>query len=92
MSKAFPKQFETVRGKFTADSISLAFYASAQVFLAQAFSFVVFDGEEAVRQILFNRNSVLHGRDNPAKRENIDPIRLFNAISTLTILDFLLEE
>jgi hypothetical protein len=86
------KKYEIVRKEVIKDSVTLAFYASAQLFIKKAFQFGGFDKENARRPFLINRNWVLHGRDNPAQWKRIDALRLLNAISTLTILDFLLEE
>jgi hypothetical protein len=86
------RKYETVRSEVLEDSVTLAYYASAQVFIRMAFKFAGFDKEDARRPFLINRNWVLHGRDNPSLWKRVDALRLFNAISTLTVLDFLLEE
>ncbi|QNF29634.1 hypothetical protein [Metabacillus elymi] len=90
--KSLPKQFETVRAELTESNIDLAFYASAQVFITQAFRFAAFEEDGRERPFLINRNWVLHGRDIPSQWKDIDALRLFNALDTLTILEFLLEE
>lgn len=86
------KKYQIVRKEVLEDSVTLSFYASAQFFIKKAFQFGEFDKKNAKRPFLINRNWVLHGRDDPAHWRKIDALRLFNAISTLTILDFLLED
>jgi hypothetical protein len=86
------KKYETVRIQVLDDHVALAYYASAQVLIKRAFKFGEFDKEDARRPFLVNRNWVLHGRDNPSLWKRVDALRLFNAIITLTVLSFLVEE
>ena len=81
-------KFDVVRSAAEKDSIEMAFYASAQFFIKNAFQYANFEATDAKRPLLINRNWVLHGHDDISQWKEIDALRLFNAIHTLSILDF----
>ena len=81
-------KFKKVRAEVDNDSIEMAFYASAQFFIKNAFKYANFDEQNAKRPLIINRNWTLHGRDNITQWKDVDALRLFNAIHTLTVLDF----
>lgn len=82
------EKYSVVRATADEDSIDMVFYASAQFFINKAFKFANFESKDAKRPLLINRNWVMHGHDNVSEWKDIDALRLFNAIHTLTILDF----
>lgn len=81
-------KFAVVRSAADKNSIEVAFYASAQFFINNAFQYANFENPDSARPLLINRNWVLHGRDDISQWKDIDALRLFNVISTLSILDF----
>lgn len=81
-------KFRKVRADVDMDSIEMAFYASAQFFIKNAFKYANFDDKNAQRPLIINRHWTLHGRDDISQWKDIDALRLFNAIHTLSILDF----
>jgi len=89
-------QYETVREDVsqedeTKDRVYLVAYVSVLGFLNQVFQQGNFD-RNPTRFPIINRDWVLHGKDTPSNWKKVDALRLFNAIYSLTAVDFLLEK
>ncbi|EOO05701.1 hypothetical protein IAW_05010 [Bacillus cereus str. Schrouff] len=68
-------------------SIRNQVYYSVITFINHAFSFGKFK-ELNYKPALINRNWVLHGRYNVNEWERVDSLRLFNALYSITLLNF----
>ncbi|WP_459501100.1 hypothetical protein [Bacillus sp. C1] len=84
-------QYEKVREDVSTDRVYIVAYASVGGFLNQVFQRGNFE-ENPTRFPIINRDWVLHGKDAPVNWKKVDALRLFNAIYSLTAVDFLLEE
>ena len=84
-------QFKVVREEVPTDRLYLVAYVSVLGFLNEVFKNGNFD-ENSTRYQIINRDWVLHGKDTPSNWKKVDALRLFNAIYSLTAVDFLLEK
>ncbi|MEI4800562.1 hypothetical protein WAZ07_04330 [Bacillus sp. FJAT-51639] len=84
-------QYEKVREEVSTDRIYVVAYVSVIGFLNQVFQQGNFD-KNPTRFPIINRDWVLHGKDTPSNWKKVDALRLFNAIYSLTAVDFLLEK
>lgn len=84
-------QFKVVQEEVSTDRVYLVAYVSVLGFLNEIFKNGNFD-ENPTRLPNINRDWVLHGKDTPINWKRVDALRLFNAIYSLTAVDFLLEE
>ncbi|EEK47178.1 hypothetical protein FO497_20510 [Bacillus cereus ATCC 10876] len=85
------EKYKKVKPEIEKDRTNIIIYISVHEFLKSVFKMGNFDKNKN-RFSIINRDWVLHGRDNPNNWNEADVLRLFNAIHTITQLDFLLEE
>ncbi|MCQ6520961.1 hypothetical protein NPX90_05390 [Bacillus paranthracis] len=84
-------QYKEVQKEIESDRTYIIYYVSVAVFLNCVFKAGNFDRNPERLEII-TRDWVLHGRDYPGNWKQVDSLRLFNAIHTITELDFLLED
>ncbi|HDR8129174.1 TPA: hypothetical protein QC448_003618 [Bacillus cereus] len=82
-------QYKKVKKEVETDRTYIICYISVAEFLNCVFKVGNFDKRPA-RLPIINRDWVLHGRDYPCNWKQVDALRLFNALSTIIELDFLL--
>ncbi len=85
---SLPNMYKEVQ-KYNDTSFKDVVYISALLFLEKSFDPKAFNDDPAKdsRPILINRHRVLHGRDNPSLWTQVDALRLFNTIDTLSALE-----
>lgn len=88
---ALRNQYKQVQQEIETDRTYIIFYVSVAEFLNSVFKAGNFD-KRSNRLPIINRDWVLHGRDYPSNWKQVDALRLFNALSTIVELDFLLED
>ncbi|QEL71768.1 MULTISPECIES: hypothetical protein [unclassified Bacillus cereus group] len=84
-------QYKKVKKEVETDRTYIICYISVAEYLNCVFKSGNFDKRPA-RLPIINRDWVLHGRDYPCNWKQVDALRLFNALSTIIELDFLLED
>ncbi|PGE16341.1 hypothetical protein COM64_20525 [Bacillus toyonensis] len=84
-------QYKKVKKEVETDRTYIICYISVAEYLNCVFKSGNFD-ERPARLPIINRDWVLHGRDYPCNWKQVDALRLFNALSTIIELDFLLED
>ncbi|PGP20443.1 hypothetical protein CN994_18515 [Bacillus anthracis] len=84
-------QYKKVKKEVETDRTYKICYISVAEYLNCVFKSGNFDKRPA-RLPIINRDWVLHGRDYPCNWKQVDALRLFNALSTIIELDFLLED
>ena len=84
-------QYKKVKKEIESDRTYIICYISVAEYLNCVFKSGNFDKRPA-RLPIINRDWVLHGRDYPCNWKQVDALRLFNALSTIIELDFLLED
>lgn len=84
-------QYKKVKKEVETDRTYIICYISVAEDLNCVFKSGNFDKRPA-RLPIINRDWVLHGRDYPCNWKQVDALRLFNALSTIIELDFLLED
>ncbi|MEF8683606.1 UNVERIFIED_CONTAM: hypothetical protein ORM23_26710 [Bacillus cereus] len=84
-------QYKKVKKEVENDRTYIICYISVAEYLNCVFKSGNFD-KRPVRLPIINRDWVLHGRDYPCNWKQVDALRLFNALSTIIELDFLLED
>ncbi|HFK1769208.1 TPA: hypothetical protein ACGXGV_001548 [Bacillus paranthracis] len=80
---ALKKELENIQE----GSVKKPLFFSVNTFIVKAFSRGYFEIENYKPSII-NRNWVLHGRDNISEWQRVDSLRLFNALYSLTLLNF----
>ena len=86
-----PLRYKKVKKEVETDRTYIICYISVAEYLNCVFKSGNFDKRPA-RLPIINRDWVLHGRDYPCNWKQVDALRLFNALSTIIELDFLLED
>ena len=89
--KPLRDQYKKVKKEVETDRTYIICYISVAEYLNCVFKSGNFDKRPA-RLPIINRDWVLHGRDYPCNWKQVDALRLFNALSTIIELDFLLED